>query len=74
MFFQTKDGPEAALPANLVVGNANEVLALSAQHRLVLVLQGHLHVNESLRWNELTFLTGGAVSDAWWKGDNWGTL
>jgi len=73
MFFQTKDGPEAALPANLVVGNANEVLALFAQHRLVLVLQGHLHVNESLRWNERTFLTGGAVSGAWWKGDNWGT-
>jgi 3',5'-cyclic AMP phosphodiesterase CpdA len=73
MFFQTKDGPEAALPANLVVGDANDVLALFAQHRLVLVLQGHLHVNESLRWNERTFLTGGAVSGSWWKGDNLGT-
>ncbi len=74
MFFQTKEGSEAALPANLVVVDANEVLALFAQHRLVLVLQGHLHVNESLRWNERTFLTGGAVCGAWWKGDNWGTL
>ena len=74
MFFQTKEAAEAALPPNLVVVDANEVLALFAQHRLVLVLQGHLHVNESLRWNERTFLTGGAVCGAWWKGDNWGTF
>lgn len=73
-FFQTKEGPEAALPPNLVVVDANEVLALFENHHVALVLQGHLHVNESLRWNDRTFLTGGAVCGAWWKGDNWGTF
>lgn len=72
-FLQNKDGPEAALPESLVVTNANEVLALFDGHNLPLVLQGHLHVNEVIRWNKRTFLTGGAVCGAWWKGDNWGT-
>jgi 3',5'-cyclic AMP phosphodiesterase CpdA len=72
-FLQNKDGPEAPLPDNLVVTNANDVLALFEGHNLPLVLQGHLHVNEVIHWNKRTFLTGGAVSGAWWKGDNWGT-
>jgi len=72
-FLQNKDGPVTALPPNLVVENANDVLALFAGRQLPLVLQGHLHVNESIRWNSRTFLTGGAVCGAWWKGDNWGT-
>jgi len=72
-FLQNKDGPMTPLPESLVVGNANDVLALFAGRRLPLVLQGHLHVNELIRWNSQTFLTGGAVCGAWWKGDNWGT-
>lgn len=72
-FIQSREGPTAALPANLVVGNANEVLALFSGHRLVLVLQGHLHTDEQIRWNGLEFVQGGAVSGAWWGGANHGT-
>jgi 3',5'-cyclic AMP phosphodiesterase CpdA len=72
-FIQDREGPTAALPANLVVGNANEVLALFSAHRLVLVLQGHLHTDEQIRWNGLEFVQGGAVSGAWWGGANHGT-
>jgi len=72
-FIQDREGPTAALPANLVVGNANEVLALFSGHRLVLVLQGHLHTDEQIRWNGLEFVQGGAVSGAWWGGANHGT-
>lgn len=55
-------------PPDRVVVNADEVLGLFASHRLVLVLQGHLHVREQLREGATTFLTGGAVSGDWWRG------
>jgi 3',5'-cyclic-AMP phosphodiesterase len=72
-FIQNRESPTSPLPANLVVGNANEVLALFSSHRLVLVLQGHLHTDEQIRWNGLEFVQGGAVSGAWWNGANQGT-
>lgn len=72
-FMQDREGPTAALPANLVVGNANEVLGLFSVHRLVAVLQGHLHTDEQIRWNGLEFVQGGAVSGGWWQGANRGT-
>jgi len=32
------------------------------------VLQGHLHVIEEIVWKGTHFITGGAVSGAWWGG------
>lgn len=72
-FLQAKNGPRSPLEPNLVVNNANEILDLFSNHHLVLVLQGHLHVNEHIAWNGLDFIMGGAVSGAWWTGDNMGT-
>ncbi|MEM9443826.1 MAG: hypothetical protein AAGA18_00605 [Verrucomicrobiota bacterium] len=42
-------------------------------HDLCLVLQGHLHVNEVVKWNKTTFIMGGAISGSWWNGSNQGT-
>ncbi len=72
-FKQIQESPTAALPPNLIVTNANEVLDLFKEHRLVLVLQGHLHFEEWIRWNRLNFLMGGALCGAWWQGPNLGT-
>lgn len=72
-FFQRTDTVTAPVPANRGVVNNREVLELFAGHRLLLVLQGHLHVNEMLRWGETTFITGGAVCGKWWRGDWHGT-
>lgn len=69
-FYQATEGAQAAGPANRVVVNNREVLAAFEGHRLQLVLQGHLHVNELLRWRDTTFITGGAVCGKWWRG-NW---
>ena len=65
--------PGYALPAHLVVQNAKEVLELFAAKNLVAVLQGHLHVNETFRWRNTTFITGGAICGGWWKGPWCGT-
>ncbi|MGD2031767.1 MAG: calcineurin-like phosphoesterase C-terminal domain-containing protein, partial [Gammaproteobacteria bacterium] len=46
---------------------------LFESHNLLLVLQGHLHVSELIRWGGTTFVTGGAVSGKWWRGSWHGT-
>lgn len=72
-FYQATAGVEAAVPANRGVVNNVEVLEAFSRHKLLLVLQGHLHVNEMLRWHDTTFITGGAVSGKWWRGEWHGT-
>lgn len=58
---------------NRAIVNNREVLALFEEHQLPLVLQGHNHVNEMLRWRDTTFVTGGAVCAKWWRGPWHGT-
>ena len=72
-FFQRTDGVTAPVPANRGVVNNREVLEVFSGHNLLLVLQGHLHVNEMLRWGDTTFITGGAVCGKWWRGAWQGT-
>ncbi len=72
-FCQATQGATAPAPANRVVVNNREILELFTEHNLVLVLQGHLHVNELLRWKNTTFITGGAVAGKWWRGPWQGT-
>ncbi len=72
-FFQATGGATQPAPANRVVVNNLEVLRAFENHNLVLVLQGHLHVNEMLRWGTTTFITGGAVCGQWWRGPWHGT-
>jgi 3',5'-cyclic AMP phosphodiesterase CpdA len=72
-FYQATEGATAAAPANRVVVNNREVLELFEGHNLLLVLQGHLHVAEMLRWRGTTFITGGALCGKWWRGTWHGT-
>lgn len=72
-FYQRTLGAGTAAPANRVVTNNLEVLDRFSEHNLILVLQGHLHVDEMLRWRNTTFITGGAVCGMWWRGAWHGT-
>ncbi len=72
-FYMATQGAEAPAPRNRAVVNNREVLEAFAGHRLQVVLQGHLHVNEMLRWRGTTFITGGAVCAKWWRGPWYGT-
>lgn len=48
-----------------------KIISLFYQHPNVkLCLSGHIHLREKLVYNNLTFLCNGAVSGAWWKGNN----
>ncbi len=72
-FFELTEGATAPAPENRVVVNALEVLKVFEHRNLLLVLQGHLHVNEFYRWRGITFVTGGAVCGKWWRGSWHGT-
>jgi 3',5'-cyclic AMP phosphodiesterase CpdA len=58
--------------SSLVVFNSKQVIDLFKGYNLKLVLQGHLHTVEDIYIDGIHFITGGAVSAAWWKGPNQG--
>jgi len=62
-----------ATPGRLRVLNANVVMEKLRDRPLMLILQGHLHVNEKLQLERVPCITGGAVCGNWWKGPNMGT-
>ncbi|MCS6770396.1 MAG: metallophosphoesterase [Kiritimatiellae bacterium] len=72
-FFQATEGGEASARRNRIVVNAHEVIHAFENRPLPLVLQGHLHVDEIVRWRGTTFITGGAVCGRWWRGPWMGT-
>ncbi len=67
---------EATAPAthhSLSVANANQVLDLFSGHNVLGVLQGHTHVNETVVWKGVPYITSGAVCGNWWHGTRLGT-
>jgi 3',5'-cyclic AMP phosphodiesterase CpdA len=68
--------PEPPLPPahhGLSVANANQVLDLFAGRNVLGVLQGHTHVNETVLWKGVPYITSGAVCGNWWHGTRLGT-
>lgn len=51
-----------------MLSNFKEVWDILLNYNLKLILQGHQHLHEELLVNKTNFVTGGAVSAAWWGG------
>ena len=59
------------VPAAWMHIDARRLKDLFKQHRNVkLALSGHLHLVDRVDYCGVTYLCNGAVSGAWWKGDN----
>lgn len=71
-FLTVMDNTQPPAPS-LFLTNGMAVLDLFSRHNLRLVLQGHLHIDETLTWHGVTFITGGSVCGKWWGGPNCGT-
>lgn len=56
-----------------MLDNFKQVWDLLLDYNVKLILQGHQHLYEDLYVKNTRFLTGGAVSGAWWKGALFGT-
>ncbi len=57
----------------LTVANAYQVISLFEGHNVLGVLQGHTHINETVTWKGVPYITSGAVSGNWWHGTRMGT-
>jgi Icc protein len=68
VYAQMVDSSTAPLDSAAVVVNAKQVLEKFSGHNLRLVLQGHLHMVEEIIFRDTHYITGGAVSAAWWTG------
>jgi 3',5'-cyclic AMP phosphodiesterase CpdA len=74
ILYQRTEGVLYRPPADQYVSNSREFLELFNRHTLRIVLQGHLHVHETIIWGNTTFITGGALCGKWWSGAHHGTL
>lgn len=72
-FYAATKGATFAPPKNRVVVNTCDVLEVIENHNVILVLQGHLHVKELIRWRDTSFIVGGAICGRWWQGPWYGT-
>jgi 3',5'-cyclic AMP phosphodiesterase CpdA len=73
VYSQVFSSSTAANDDGMVVTNSKDVLGLFKGYNLKIVLQGHLHYFEDILVNNIHFITGGAVSGAWWGGQHKGT-
>lgn len=71
--YQRTKGIGFTPPEDQFITNGPDVLNLFDKHNLKIVLQGHLHVHEEIRWRDTHFITGGAVCGKWWHGAHHGT-
>jgi 3',5'-cyclic-AMP phosphodiesterase len=66
-------GPDTYKGASgVTVTNAAQVIALFEGYNVIGVLQGHTHVNETVTWKGVPFVTSGAVCGNWWRGSRLG--
>lgn len=57
---------------SLSVANAYQAIALFEGHNVLGVLQGHTHINETVIWKGVPYITSGAVCGNWWHGTRMG--
>ena len=67
VYGQMKNGPTYAMTQGSVITNALDVMKILEPYNLKIVLQGHLHILEEIHYGKTSFITGGAVSAAWWN-------
>ncbi len=53
--------------------NGPAAIRLLEQHNVLGVLQGHNHINETVLWHGIPYITSGAVCGNWWHGTRLGT-
>jgi len=65
--------PPASKPSSQInVINSNEVVPLFTGYNVIGVLQGHTHVNETVIYKGIPYITSGAVCGNWWQGTRLG--
>ena len=69
---QIMKGPNEGFAKGSIISNADEVIPILEKYNVKMVLQGHLHFLEDIQYNGIHYITGGALSSNWWKGQRYG--
>ncbi len=70
-YIQIESDNMSAPPRYLVVNNGTKVIKLLSEYNVRLVLQGHLHVVEEIKYKKTSYITGGILSGAKWESPSW---
>ena len=65
------DPKRKAMDGHMVLWDTHRLREVLERHGVKALLQGHRHVIEEYRYNDVWYLTSAAVSGAWWSG-GWG--
>ncbi len=65
---QQGDPKRKAMDGGMVLWDTKELRTVLERHRVKALLQGHSHAIEEFRFNDVWYVTGAAVSGAWWAG------
>ncbi len=65
-FIQLERDSMMAPPGFAVVNNGTKVVKLLSKYNVKLVLQGHLHIVEEIKYKNTSYITGGMLSGAKW--------
>jgi len=66
-FIQIEKNNMMAPPDFAVVNNGTKVIKLLSDHNVRLILQGHLHIVEEIKYKKISYITGGTLSGAKWS-------
>lgn len=65
-FIQIEQNNMMAPPDFAVINNGTKVINLLSDFNVRLILQGHLHIVEEIKYKKTSYITGGTVSGAKW--------
>ena len=66
-FIQTERDSMMAPLGFSVVNNGTKVVKLLSKYNVKLILQGHLHIVEEIKYKNTSYITGGTLSGAKWE-------
>jgi 3',5'-cyclic AMP phosphodiesterase CpdA len=70
-YIQIERDNMSAPPSFAVVNNGTKVVRLLSRYNAKLVLQGHLHIVEEIKYKKTSYITGGILSGAKWEAPSW---
>lgn len=70
-YFQIEEDSMIPIPRFGVVNNGTRVIKLLSKYNVKLVLQGHLHIVEEIKYKKTSYVTGGILSGAKWEASSW---
>jgi 3',5'-cyclic AMP phosphodiesterase CpdA len=70
-YIQIERDNMSAPPGFLVVNNGTKVIKFLSRYNVRLILQGHLHVVEEIKYKNTSYITGGILSGAKWEAPSW---